>query len=77
MPSKGGLFNQRNNEMKYLEYDELTGDIRDATGLLVTTMHSFKGIEIKESSSVDDLCKLKNAGFTAEEMIDLKRKELI
>ena len=63
--------------MKYLKYDELSGEITDGNGGFVTTMLGFTGIEIKESGGVDDLCKLKNAGFTAEEMIDLKRKELI
>jgi len=63
--------------MKYLKYDEETGNITDNNGTLVTVMLGFGGIEIKDSGGVDDLCKLKNAGFTAEEMIDLKRKELI
>lgn len=62
--------------MKYLEYNESTGEIKDSTGNFVTTLTGFSGIEIKESNDVDNLIKLKNAGFTAEEIIQIKKAGL-
>lgn len=62
--------------MKYLEYNESTGNIYDSNKLLVCNMPGFTGIEIKESSDVDNLIKLKNARFTAEEIIQIKKAGL-
>ena len=64
--------------IKYLKYDELTGQIIDANNILVINMVGFAGIEIKEesSTSIDDMIKLKNSGFTAEEVIAIKKANL-
>ena len=64
--------------IKYLKYDELTGQIIDANNILVINMVGFAGIEIKEESSTsnDDMIKLKNSGFTAEEVIAIKKANL-
>ena len=65
--------------MKYLNYDEMTGDIHDAKGALVAVFLGFAGVEIDETTkatSVDDMIKLKNSGFTAEEVIAIKKANL-
>ena len=62
--------------MKYLKYDEQTGQITDAHGAIVYNISGYTGIEIKDSTNVDDLIKLKNAGFTAEEIIAIKKAGL-
>lgn len=61
---------------KYLKYDESTGIITDGKGTVLTTLHGYSGIDIKESKSVDEMIKLKNAGFTAQEIIEMRKAGL-
>jgi hypothetical protein len=64
---------------QYLKYDPLTGNITDNTGLLVASLLGFVPVdagENAESTSVDDMIKLKNSGFTAEEVIAIKKANL-
>ena len=64
---------------QYLKYDPLTGNITDNTGLLVASLLGFAPVDIEESAestSVDDMIKLKNSGFTAEEVIAIKKANL-
>jgi len=60
----------------YLNYDPATGNITDGKGTMVTNMPGFVPVAVEEKSGVDDLIKLKNAGFTAEEIIALKKADL-
>lgn len=57
----------------YLNYDESTGAVTDKNGLVITTFAGAVAVKIKESTSVDDMIKLKNSGFTAEEVIAIKK----
>jgi len=63
---------------KYLKYDVTTGNITDNNGIPVTTMMGFIPIvfEDEKSTSIDDMIKLKNSGFTAEEVIAIKKANL-
>ena len=64
---------------QYLKYDPATGNITDNLGALVTTMSGWIPVEIDskpESTSIDDMIKLKNSGFTAEEVIAIKKANL-
>ncbi len=64
---------------KYLEYDPSTGDITDSTGMICANYHTAMYIEIDDkpkSTSIDDMIKLKNSGFTAEEVIAIKKANL-
>ena len=64
---------------QYLKYDPLTGNITDNTGLLVASLPGFVPVDVgesAESTSVDDMIKLKNSGFTAEEVIAIKKANL-
>lgn len=62
---------------QYLEYDVATGNIIDGTGLIVFTATGFKPVALeKDSTSIDDMIKLKNSGFTAEEVIAIKKANL-
>ena len=66
-------------EKQYLNYDTATGMITDNTGALVTTLMGYAPISIdsqSESTSIDDMIKLKNSGFTAEEVIAIKKANL-
>ena len=62
---------------QYLEYDQLTGNILDGKGLVVCTFLGYTPVSIEASStSIDDMIKLKNSGFTAEEVIQIKKANL-
>jgi len=64
---------------QYLEYDPVSGMITDGSSTLVTTLVGYVPVEIKtekESTSIDDMIKLKNSGFTAEEVIAIKKANL-
>lgn len=61
---------------KYLKYDESTGMITDSKGVVVTTLLGYSGIEVESDTSIDDMIKLKNSGFTAEEVIQIKKANL-
>jgi hypothetical protein len=62
----------------YLKYDTVTGNITDGNGSLVATMMGFVPVNIdsESSTSIDDMIKLKNSGFTAEEVIAIKKANL-
>ena len=60
----------------YLNYDPLTGIITDVSGNIVTTMSGYVPVTIDDSSSVDEMIKLKNAGFTAQEIIEMRKAGL-
>ncbi len=59
-----------------LDYEPSTGQIQTKEGLYVGVQLGLS--EFTESNTlVDSLIKLKNAGFSADEMIELNRKGLI
>ena len=62
----------------YLKYNEASGNITDANDILVACFTGFKGVEVDENknTSIDDMIKLKNSGFTAEEVIAIKKANL-
>lgn len=59
-----------------MNYDENTGALTDKNGM---TIINWINLQYEESSgsSIDILVKLKNSGFSTDEIIELKRKELI
>jgi hypothetical protein len=57
-----------------LNFDPATGQVTDAKGMYIGMNMSLTPVD---SVDVEVLVKLKNAGFTADEIIELKRKELI
>lgn len=61
---------------KYLKYDPVSGIITDGSGAHVATFPSFVPVEIDKNTSIDDMIKLKNSGFTAEEVIAIKKANL-
>ena len=64
---------------KYLKYDPATGNITDNGNILVASFIGYAPIAINEkpeSTSIDDMIKLKNSGFTAEEVIAIKKANL-
>ena len=66
-------------KQQYLKYDPNTGNITDDTGMMVFCYLgalSFSIEDKKESTSIDDMIKLKNSGFTAEEVIAIKKANL-
>jgi hypothetical protein len=55
-----------------LEYNESTGQITDALGVMPVLWIGLKGFESETSKlSVSSVVKLKEAGFTAEEIVEL------
>jgi len=62
--------------MKYLNYDQVNGHVTDKSGALIITYVGAIPVEIEKSSTVDDIIKLKNAGFTAEDIIAIKKANL-
>ena len=62
-----------------LNYEPESGQIFDNQGVNIISwlgLDSHK-LENAEGVSVDAICKLKNSGFTAEEIIEMKRKEVL
>jgi len=61
-----------------LEYDEMLGQIKDDQGTVILTWPGLQGHELDESTyDIEGLIKLKNAGFTTDDIVELRRKELI
>lgn len=62
-----------------LDYDPANGNISDAKGSIVGNWQDLLSTSFKDNSGVDveSICKLKNAGFSAEEIIEMKRKEVL
>jgi hypothetical protein len=64
-----------------LNYDASTGFIYDANDVYIAsnlTLTPFDDIADQKSGvAIDDLVKLRNAGFTTDEIIELKRKDLL
>ncbi len=59
-----------------LNFDPATGSVTDAKGMYIGMNLTLTPVE-GGTVEVDVLVKLKNAGFTAEEIIEMKRKELL
>jgi len=61
-----------------LDYNPIDGQISTNSGVYIGV---YTGLESHESTGcktdIDSLVKLKDAGFTAEEIIEMKKKELI
>ena len=64
-----------------LDWEEGTGMVYDANDLYVGCNLSLKSftddVDGQRNATIDDLVKLRNAGFTTEEIIELRRKDLI
>jgi hypothetical protein len=63
-----------------LSYDDTTGFVYDANELYIggnLTLKPFEVADEKNGVAIDDLVKLRNAGFSTEEIIELKRKDLL
>lgn len=63
-----------------LELETETGFIYDSAGMYVgssMTMKPFEESKFSTGVPIDDLVKLRNAGFSTDEIIELKRKELL
>lgn len=62
-----------------LDYDETTNEVKDANNYCVGFCPSLKPFDCEESkkANVDDIVKLKEAGFEAQDIIELKRKGVI
>ena len=61
-----------------LNYDEVTGNVTDATGISIGHYVGAQSVkDDKSAQSIDDLINLKTAGFTVDDIVELKRKDLI
>ena len=61
-----------------LEQETDTGFFYDATGTYIGTNLQAVSFEPEPTGpSIENLVRLRNAGFTTDESIELKRKELI
>jgi hypothetical protein len=61
-----------------LSWDDSTGMVYDAKEMYVGTNLTLTPFEQPAAGvAIDDLVKLRDAGFTTEEIIELKRKELL
>lgn len=64
-----------------LDWDTDNGFIYDAQNTYIGSSLTLRPIhEVEQTSgtaAIDDLVKLRNAGFTTEEIIELRRKDLI
>ena len=67
--------------MSWFKVEINAGSIYDKKGMLVVSVEGM-GYEFDElgdtaTTTIDDLVKLKDAGFTAEEIVELKKREVI
>jgi len=63
-----------------LSYETETGFIYDANNLYLGSnmqLVPLDNLEAARGVPIDDLVKLRNAGFSTDEIIELKRKELL
>ena len=63
-----------------VDYDASTGQIKDQSGQIVATWFDLRYepvLETVSATEVNDLVKLKEAGFTTEEMVNLRDRGLI
>lgn len=61
----------------YLEYDPVSGNITDDNGSLIASHPAFIPVKVETGSDgTENIIKLKDAGFTAEEIILLKKAGL-
>ena len=60
-----------------VEYNAETGEIKDAVGMYVGSFFGLESFEIPKESNVRDLIKLKEAGFTAEDLVQMKEGGLL
>lgn len=63
-----------------IKYDEITGNVYDTTGAMVCTMPIGlffpDEVSINSKSPVEEMAKLKGSGFTADEIMQMKREGL-
>ena len=57
-----------------IEYDQLNGTMYDKAGAMIGTWHALDhfGTPDDQGATVRDLIKLKEAGFSAEEIVAMK-----
>ena len=61
-----------------LSWDTETGYVYDAKDLYIGSNITLTPIVVEQTGTpIEDLVKLRNAGFTTDEIVELKRKELI
>jgi len=61
-----------------LNYDEVTGNVTDRAGTYIGCASEVHDVLIEtKASNIGDLIQLKEAGFTVDEILELRRKELI
>ena len=63
-----------------LKYDEQSGQITDRSGYVLSTMmglEHFGEAVTQHKLSVEEICELKKAGFTSDEIIEMSKKEVI
>ena len=54
------------------------GNIYDARGVMIVSNCGYESLPLKETStSIQDIIKLKEAGFSADEITDMKEKGVI
>ena len=64
---------------QYLKYDPVSGNITDNENVLIASFMGYAPVAINdkpESTYIDDMIKLKNSGFTDEEVIAIKKANL-
>ena len=59
-----------------LNYDELTGNITDSKGVYLFMYGGLSYDSVDDMTSIDEMIKLKNAGFTAQEIIEMRKAGL-
>lgn len=60
-----------------LEYDDASGQITDASGAIIGNWMGLDSFSSAGRIKIDTLVKLKEAGYTAEEIISMDKREMI
>ena len=61
-----------------VEYDQVTGEIKDKSGMTIGSWFELEHFgSPDEPNKVRDIIKLKDAGFTAEDIVTMKEGGLL
>jgi len=60
-----------------LNYDPMTGNMTDESGMLVSTYMGLERLNIENMGKTDKIIELKKAGFLVEDILKLKREGVI
>lgn len=60
-----------------LNYDPTTGQVTDNNGAIIVTWMGLQDQQAEPEISVENLVELKKAGFSTDEIVELRKKDIL